>query len=62
MLEIAWYWYQGFVNIKLVGASVTTSAKRHNIPAIVIAVYFLNMSTDQIPSATLVYHHYSVRF
>ena len=51
MLEIAWYWNQSLVNIKLVGASVTASTERHNIPAIVIAVYFLNMSTDQIPSA-----------
>ena len=54
MLEVAWYWNQSLVNIKLVGASVAASTERHNIPAIVIAVYFLNMSTDQIPSATLV--------
>ena len=40
MLEIAWYWNQSLVNIKLIGASVAASTGRHNIPAIIIAVYF----------------------
>ena len=53
MLEIAWYWNQSLVNIKLIGASVAASTERHNIPAIIIVVYFLNMSTDQIPSCLL---------
>lgn len=47
-LEVARNWNEIEINIEFIGSIVTCSAKRSNIPTIVEAIRFLNMSTNEI--------------
>ena len=47
-LEVARNWNEIEINIEFVGPTVACSAKRSNIPTIVIAPRFLNVSTNEI--------------